>query len=215
MTGAIATGQENVARGHAREHRGDGYRAFRVRVCRVKREYGGGTGSLLPSSATPSAAAGIHIITLTRVLRPMVTVDFFDLLFGFAFVNADVSPDNRACIGLLTGQVHVVAPELGIDEEVPEDFGDPALYVAIPSRRELSLGRDLVLSFVAKFAPDDVATVHEYFSRRGAYPRYRELLERRQLLGDWHDYETVKTDEALRAWCAQQGIAIAIEQGQG
>jgi hypothetical protein len=50
--------------------------------------------------------------------------------------------------------------------------------------------------------------VHEFFRKRGAYSRFISLLERAGHLEAWHDYERNAVEEALRNWCAENGLAL-------
>src|SRR6516165_3207892 len=53
---------------------------------------------------------------------------------------------------------------------------------SIPDKRELDLGKPLVLDFAREFLPVDYDEVRHIFSRRGAYRRYKDLLVRRGAL---------------------------------
>ena len=54
--------------------------------------------------------------------------------------------------------------------------------------------------------PEDQREVQEIFSRRGAYARFKDLLERRGLLQRWYEYESDAEREALKVWCQENGI---------
>jgi hypothetical protein len=56
------------------------------------------------------------------------------------------------------------------DEELPDDIDDEK-YISIPDKRELDLGKALVLDFAREFLPDDYDEVRHIFSREGAYRR--------------------------------------------
>ena len=51
--------------------------------------------------------------------------------------------------------------------------------------------------------------MREIFSHRGAYARFKDLLKRHQSLDAWHQWETEQTRQALRAWCADNGVNLA------
>src|SRR5437868_15339794 len=57
------------------------------------------------------------------------------------------------------------------DEELPDDINDEK-YISIPDKRELDLGKPLVLDFAREFLPDDYDEVRHIFRRRGAYRQY-------------------------------------------
>jgi hypothetical protein len=51
--------------------------------------------------------------------------------------------------------------------------------------------------------------VSRIFSRRGAYGRYKALLERRGALDRWYDFSVKAEEAALRAWCATDAIGLS------
>jgi hypothetical protein len=94
------------------------------------------------------------------------------------------------------------------DEELPDDI-DEEKYISIPDKRELDLGKPLVLDFAREFLADDYDEVRQIFSRRGAYRRYKELLVRRGALERWYDFSNKSEETALREWCAENGIELS------
>ena len=138
-------------------------------------------------------------------------VPFNELLDAFEF--ADVSTgEHRAYLDPRTGRLYLVSdlddPEDPIDE-VPEDLETSEVYVALPDRRDLDLGRPLALSFVEDALPDHWETAVEIFRRKGAYGRFKALLARHGLLEGWYAYEASATERALREWCGDHGIALS------
>ena len=94
------------------------------------------------------------------------------------------------------------------DEELPDDIDDEK-YISIPDKRELDLGKPLVLDFAREFLPVDYDEVRHIFSRRGAYGRYKDLLVRRGALERWYDFSNKSEETALREWCAENGIELS------
>src|SRR3984893_14915622 len=84
------------------------------------------------------------------------------------------------------------------DEEWPDDI-DNEKYIAIPGRRELDLGKPLVLEFAREFLPDNYEEVRHIFNRRGAYRRYKDLLVRRGALERWYDFSNKAEEAVLRS----------------
>ena len=72
----------------------------------------------------------------------------------------------------------------------------------------LDLGKSLVFQFVSENLPGDLDQVERIFRKRGAYSRFKDLLERRNLLEQWYNYETDETSKALRAWCQKNKIEL-------
>jgi hypothetical protein len=93
-------------------------------------------------------------------------------------------------------------------EELPEDLETNPDYLCLPSKKELDLGRDVVFSFVEESMPDEWDTVRGYFSRAGAYGRFKDLLVTRGKLEAWYRWEEAKTLEALTDWCEEHGLQI-------
>ena len=94
------------------------------------------------------------------------------------------------------------------DEELPGDIDDEK-YISIPHKRELDLGKPLVLDFAREFLPDDYDEIRHIFSRRGAYRRYKDLLVRRSALDLWYDFSNKAEEAALREWCAENRIDLS------
>ena len=136
-----------------------------------------------------------------------VTVDMRELRDAFDFVSAGEAFDNSAYISLDTGKIYWRSTAVDLEEkDLPKDIDNSARYLAVPSQRELDLGRRLALTFVAEELSDDYDTVAAFFRRPGAYGRFKNLLDTRGKLERWYDFEARATDAALRAWCAEHGI---------
>jgi hypothetical protein len=90
---------------------------------------------------------------------------------------------------------------------LPDDV-DSDRYIAVPHKNDLDLGKRLVLKFAAEFLADEYDYVRQIFSRRGAYARFKDLLDRHGKLQQWHDYEDRAKKEALREWCQDNEIEI-------
>src|SRR6266576_210715 len=136
--------------------------------------------------------------------------DFQELLLSFEFV-AGGGGLHEAFLCRQTGKIHWRSETSdldGIEEELPDDVEDDEKYIAIPDKRELDLGKPLVLDFAREFLPDDFDEVRYMFSKRGAYKKFRALLIRRNVLDRWYDFETKATERALREWCELNSIEI-------
>ena len=137
----------------------------------------------------------------------MTVAKFTEVLDGFEFGAFGAMPTNQAFISLERGTVHFVSSELELEEDAPEDL-DSGDYLALPDKAALGLGRELVMEFAQEQLPGDVDTVWGFFSKRGAYRRFKDFLERRGLVQAWYDYESAATEARLRAWCAEHGIEL-------
>jgi hypothetical protein len=100
-------------------------------------------------------------------------VSFQEILTAFEFVGMGPGiGEHRAILCRQTGKIYWRSESAGLDElddELPDDIEDDANYVAIPDKRELDLGKPLVLGFTREFLPNDFDEVRYIFSKRGAY----------------------------------------------
>jgi hypothetical protein len=139
----------------------------------------------------------------------MVAVKFDDLSAAFDFVSYAAPMEHQAFISLDTGKIYWISDAIGtLEEEIPEDLDDPERYLAIPHKNELDLGSRLALRFVAQQLPARYEQVEGFFQRRGAYARFKDLLERESALELWYAFEACSIEQALRQWCAGNGIQI-------
>jgi hypothetical protein len=97
---------------------------------------------------------------------------------------------------------------LGDSDELPDDLEEDEKYVSIPHKNDLNLGRNLVLDFVSANLSDEYEQVRRIFSRKGAYARFKDLLESKGQLEAWYEFERKSTEEALRGWCKENGISL-------
>jgi hypothetical protein len=107
-----------------------------------------------------------------------------------------------------TGTLYWTSDAVDDLDELPDDIDDDEKYVQIPHKRELDLGKPLVLAFPRQCLPDDFDEIRRIFSRKGAYARFKNLLVRRGAIDQWHEFESKAQDEALRAWCGLHSIEI-------
>jgi hypothetical protein len=134
-----------------------------------------------------------------------MAVSFSDLRLAFEFVSSAGLGENEAYLDRQSGKIYWHSEVGDNDEELTDDI-DEENYISIPDKRELDLGKPLVLDFAHEFLADDYDEVRQIFSRRGAYRRYKELLVRRGALERWYDFSNKSEETALREWCAANGI---------
>ncbi len=141
----------------------------------------------------------------------LVTVDRTEFFIAYEFVSFGGFGENMAYISLDTGKIHLVSASVDMMEEeaVPDDLETSDRYIAMPHKNELGLGRDLALRFAARELPDDHHAVKDMFRRKGAYRNFRRLLETRDVLQRWYDFENRETEDALNIWCEENGIQLA------
>ena len=143
-------------------------------------------------------------------------VSFQEILTAFEFVGTGGDLGlHQAILCKPTGKIYWRSEFSDLDElnelndEMPDDVEDDEKYVAIPDKRELGLGKPLALDFAREFLPSDFDEVRYFFSKRGAYKKFRALLIRRNVLDSWYDFESKATEQALREWCELNSIEVA------
>jgi len=134
-------------------------------------------------------------------------VKFDDLELAFQFVSSGAPMENEAYLCRDTGVIYWHSDFGDNEEELPDDI-DSEKYVAIPHKNTLDLGKHLALRFTASVLPDRATEVQAIFSRRGAYARFKDFLERCGELQQWYDYEEKAQRQALRRWCEDNDIGI-------
>ena len=110
-----------------------------------------------------------------------MSVSLLDLQLAFDFVSSGAAGENEAYLDRQSGKIYWHSEFSDNDKELPDDIDDEK-YIAIPDKRELELGKPLVLDFAREFLPDDYDEVRHIFSRRGACRRCKDLLVRRGAL---------------------------------
>ena len=139
----------------------------------------------------------------------MVAVRHDDLSMAFDFVSCAAPMEHSAYISLDTGKVWWTSDSSeAFDEEIPDDLETSDRYLAIPHKSELDLGSHLALRFVAQTLPACYEEAEGFFRRRGAYARFKELLQREGVLERWYSFETDAVEIALRQWCAENGLEL-------
>lgn len=135
-------------------------------------------------------------------------IKFSDIEFAYDFVSSEQESAHTAILSKSDGHTFLHT-EFGDNfEEIPEDAYENDNYVEIPHKNELDLGQRLVWRFVEKEIPGLEPKVRGFFSRRGAYSRYKAFLEDIDLLDKWYEFEDRETQKALRTWCAENEIEL-------
>ena len=135
-------------------------------------------------------------------------IKFSDIEDAFLFVSSEMYGLHTAIVNKDTGQIFYRS-EIGDIDEIDEDDLDWERCIEIPHQNDLDLGQELVFEFVEDHLLDAYEQVRRIFSRRGAYSRFKDLLESRGLLQEWHDFQNQREDQALRHWCELEGLEIS------
>jgi hypothetical protein len=130
-----------------------------------------------------------------------------DIEEAYLFVNAGPEFEHNAVLCKDTGEIYYAS---GDDDEMtlPDFVDGNDSCIEIPHKNELNLGTRLVFDFVAQHCPDLSDQIRQMFSRKGAYSRFKDILDEKHLLNAWHDFEDARRAQALRQWCADNGIEV-------
>ena len=126
---------------------------------------------------------------------------------AFFFVS-DVQPfEHSAVVNRITGEVFN-ASEMAGHNEIPDEAEGNDDYIWIPHKKDLNLGKPLVMDFIRGRCPDLYDEILDIFRRKGAYGRFKDLLERKGLLEEWYAFEEKETRERLLRWCEENGVVL-------
>ena len=104
--------------------------------------------------------------------RTPVSVDWTELLHTFEFASLGQPGEHEAVLCRKTGKF---LWQTDVEEDIeawPDDADDEEKYLSIPHKKELDLGKPLVLEFARQFLPGEFDEVRRMFDRRGAYARF-------------------------------------------
>ena len=87
-----------------------------------------------------------------------------------------------------SGKIYWHSELLDDVEDTPTTSRTTTNTWTIPDKRTLDLGKPLALDFAREFLPNDFDMVRQIFSRRGAYAKFKDLLEHRRMLDRWYDF---------------------------
>ncbi|MEL5889985.1 hypothetical protein [Methanothrix soehngenii] len=132
---------------------------------------------------------------------------FEEIHHAFFYVSSDDYGMNRAFLCLDNGEI-IYRSEWDDPKEEDEDEFDCDHFIEIPHKNDLDLGQTLVIEFAEVHLQDDLDLVQRIFSRRGAYRRFKELLDERGLLQTLYDYEDIREKEALGEWVQDNEIEL-------
>jgi hypothetical protein len=136
-------------------------------------------------------------------------VSLNDLRDAFEFVSAHGGGEHQAFLCKQSGKLYCHS-ELCDDLDIlPDDIDDSEKFLPIPDKRELDLGKPLTLDFAGQFLPGAFDDVRQIFSRRGAYARFKNLLDRRGMLDQWYAFEAEAEESALKMWCELNSIEVS------
>lgn len=133
---------------------------------------------------------------------------YTDIEFAFDFVNSGQPYEHEAYLNIHTGETYWHSAFDDIEEALPDDIDDSDKYISLPHKNDLGLGKRLVLNFTYEFIPQKSNEVEYIFSKKGAYAKFKRILDKTGLVEKWYEYENMACEKALREWCKLNGIKI-------
>ena len=141
-----------------------------------------------------------------------VSVALDDLLFALDWVSDLSTVDNMAFVCRASGRVFMTSEEdfgLELEPDLPLDLDDEAKYAIVPTRQDLRLGKRLAVRFVQASLPARLEETYTMFAARGAYARFKDMLESEQALDAWYAFEAEAVERGLREWAQSEGLVVA------
>jgi len=135
-------------------------------------------------------------------------VAWSEISLAFEFLSSGEPGGQTVFLRRETGELFWHSEFVDELDDLPDDVEDREKYVALPDPRDLDLGKRLAIRFAGEHLEDHYDKIVEIFSRRGAYRRFKDLLEREGALERWYHYEEAAKEKALREWCAENGIEV-------
>lgn len=140
----------------------------------------------------------------------MPTISLDQLQNAMEWASSDFL-DNEAYICRQTGKIYWIVGDPGMideEEEIPEDIHKSDRYLAVPDKRDLDLGNQLAFDFAAQYQAKHYDEVRDMFRRQGAYRRFKDFLERKDMLEKWYAYSDEQAAQALGEWCDAAGLSV-------
>lgn len=138
----------------------------------------------------------------------MHSINLDELRNAFEFLSSGPSSQNFAYMCMDTGIIYWKSNVMDLEEEIPADLETSDRYIAVPHKNDLQLGQNLALSFIDQEIPHEYNFVASLFRKRGAYRRFKELLQSVGLLEKWFAFEANASDIALQNWCNENNIEL-------
>lgn len=137
-----------------------------------------------------------------------MTVNYSDLEMAFDFVSAGAGYDHAAYLNKESGEIFYESDSS--DDEIPEDVFENPKYINIPDKKDFGLGKPLAIKFTELYLPNDIKKVYAIFSSKGAYSSFKSLLETKNQLENWYEYEQYAIKQAIIKWCEHNGVELEI-----
>ena len=136
-----------------------------------------------------------------------MATNYSDIELAFEFVSSGQPFEHEAYLNIDTGEIYWYS-EYGDNEELPVDIDVRNKYVTLPHKNDLDLGKRLVLKFSYEYLPEQANNIEMIFRKKGAYSKFKNILEKSEMIEVWYEYENKAKEHALREWCKLNKISI-------
>jgi hypothetical protein len=137
-----------------------------------------------------------------------VRARYSDIEDAYHYVSWGEMLDATAAVNKRTGEILTHSDDLVDEEWISDEDWETGDWVTMPVKLDLGLGQDVVFDFVSARMPEEYDRVSRFFSHRGAYGRFKNLLSSKNLLDAWYAFEAEAQEKALRQWCQDEGIEL-------
>ena len=127
------------------------------------------------------------------------------------YVSSGMMLSTEAYISRESGEIFYVSDDPDLNVGNPKDLDNYEKYIEVPGKVELGIGKRVVFQFVSKVMPEKLDEVERIFCRKGAYSRFRSLLERNRKLEEWYKYESESMKKELGYWAEEEGFELEYE----
>lgn len=137
-----------------------------------------------------------------------MAANYTDIEMAFDFASFGQPFEYEAYLNRQTGETYLYSEYGDNEEELPEDINNETKYIALPHKNDLDLGKRLVLDFTYKYLSDEIDKIESTFRKKGAYSKFKYILETTGNLDKWYAFENDAQEKALRDWCELNDIKI-------
>ena len=124
-----------------------------------------------------------------KKIRKMA-IDYKDIELAFDYVNFGQPYEHEAYLNLHTGETYLYSEFGDNEEELPDDIYDETKYISLPHKNDLNLGKKLVLEFTYQCLPEDAEKIENAFRNKGAYSKFKYILETKGKIEEWYEFES-------------------------
>lgn len=135
-----------------------------------------------------------------------------ELILALDWASDTSGTGNMAFVCRESGRVFMTSDEdfgAEFEPDLPLDLDDASKYAGVPSRHDLRLGKRLAVRFVQASLPVRLEQTYTMFAARGAYARFKDMLESEQALDAWYAFEAEAVERSLREWVESEELVVA------